>query len=1083
MTKPNELGEQHDPATSENSLDRQLELSVLSAEERENLEQARYALSILDRIRADILHVDHHSTVQLPNGLDTEDGVDHLTRAENWNADSDEAEVNETFGRFQILETVGQGGFAMVFRARDPKLNRDVALKIPKAHVLQSAEAKIRFEREARAAAMLSHPAIVPVFESGNVGPVSFIASEFCEGEDLASWFGDQGRTVDMRFAASIVQQLAEAVQHAHQRGIIHRDLKPANVLLDTSTSAGPMDSLPRITDFGLAKQIGSTEESFTQEGVVVGTPAYMSPEQAKGEIDIGAAADIYSLGVILFELLSGQLPFEKSTHLQTLRAVESEPAPALNRIDRSIPRDLSAICQKCLAKSPALRYATAHDLANDLSAWLEDRPVTARPVSLTQRFRQWFRRNTALGSALVFAFASLAIGLGVSLWQWSAADTHAKRADAQLVKTKAANRQSENRRHQIEKFTQSLTGLFEDLDLKKIGHSSQPLHEVMAQRLIVVGSQLEQGMVEEPLVEADLKTSLAQSLIALGFATEAIEFAESAVAIRRQFLTEDNLLIAASISCLGEAYRDAGRYQDALEQHELSRQIYKDQLEEDHTDILAATSQVAVDLQYLGKNDEAIDLCKLVLSRRLLQLEESDPRVLSSMNNLANGFMSNDQFELAQPIYERTLEIRKEVLGENDYDLLTSMDQLARCYLAQNKTSEAFPLLEETLQRRTDTLGETHHATLISLSGMASCYRAEGKLDEALEVFKRVFELRKIRHGETHELTYTTMHDLGATYYSLKQFDQARVLLEQAYEGIQDQLHRDHPKALQIRQSLAAVYYEQGNYDRAIAILNETLKLARESLPPSHPNYLETLRKLARVLLNRGKYDDAIEPFSLLVDALIESRGFDDLQTLNARAELGNCYCWAGNYEAAIEKLEPALASDQRIASHDYYRRSLRAAYARGGYIEKFQPIANQDLAKYRTNLEPMSDKLRSRLTNLGLDCLHVKNYEMAKPLLAESIEIFEAKNTEGAAPPNLRSMLGEALMGIGDLQAAKPLLQSGYEALKKQEESIHPLARGDTMIEAAQRLLRYYEQVGESAEAEIIQAELQQLRDKYDR
>ena len=1085
MTNPNDLSEQqHDPvAAPEDSVDCQTDLSELSAEERENLEQARYALSFLDRIRADIQHANQNSTIDVPNANDTGDGVNHATVAENWNSNVDEIGIAEWFGRFQIIETVGQGGFAMVFRARDPKLNRDVALKIPKAHVLQSAEAKLRFEREARAAAMLSHPAIVPVFESGNVGPISFIASEFCDGETLASWFEDRGRSVDTRLAVSTVQRLAEAVQHAHQRGIIHRDLKPANVLLDTSNSAGPLDSLPRITDFGLAKQMDSAEESFTQEGVIVGTPAYMSPEQAKGEIDIGAAADIYSLGVILFELLTGQLPFEKSSHLETLRAVESAPAPALNQIDRSIPRDLSAICQKCLAKSPTQRYSTAHELADDLSAWLENRPVTARPVSLARRFQQWFRRNTELGSALALAFASLAIGLAVSLWQWNLADTHAKRADAQLVKTETAKQQSENRLRQIEDFTQSLTGLFQDLDLKKIGHSNQPLHEVMAHRLIAVGSQLDQGMVEEPLVEAELKTSLAQSLIALGFANDAIEFAKSAVELRRQFLSEDDLLTAASISCLGVAYREAGRYEEALQQHKLSRQILTDRLDENDSEVLEANSHVAVDLQWLGKNDEAIELCEFVLSRRLQLLEENDPRVLSSMNNLAYGFLTNKQFDLAQPIYLRIFELRKKTLGENDYDLLASMEQLARCYLAQGKTAEAFPLFEESLQRRTDTLGETHHATLNSLGGLASCYRADKQFAEALKRFKRVFELRKIRLGATHELTYTAMHDLGATYYSLKQFDQAKSWFEQANEGIKNQLNHDHPKAMQIRQSLAVIYFQEGDQDRAIELLSENVKLARENLSPSHPDYLKSLKNLARAMLSRGQPKDAIEPYSRLVDGLIESRGFDDLQTLSARAQLGNCHYWSSNFEAAIEELEQVLLSDKRIADFDRHSRVLRSAYARGGYIEKFQQLADSDLAMYRKTLEPNSEKMRSRLANLGLDCLFAKNYTMAKPLIAEAIEILEAKNATGYRLPNLRTMLGEALMGSGDLQAAEPLLQSGYDELKMYEDSIHPLARSDVMIEAAQRLLRYHQQAGELAEIEIIEAELERLYDKYDR
>lgn len=1059
---------------------REAEGAELSASELGELAKAHGALDFLHRVRLDLGN--------LPNSLqpNVEAPVSTLgnqeTLREKTNGQTPVA-IAETFGRFEIIEAIGQGGFARVFRAYDPILDREIALKIPKPEALISAESATRFQREARAAAMLSHPSIVPVFESGEVGPISYIASEYCQGETLASWFRKQNHSVAIRLAVAIVHRLAEAVQHAHQRGVVHRDLKPANILLDSSKSTGSMDERVRITDFGLAKQIDSGEESLTLEGAVVGTPAYMSPEQAKGLTEVEPSTDIYSLGVILFELLSGQVPFKKSTHLETLRAVESEPAPVLSRIDSSIPRDLSAICQKCLSKSPTERYATAHDLASDLNAWLENRPVTARPLSIARRLRQWYSRNTALGSALAFAFASLAVGLAVSLWQWNVANANAQRADDQLTKTIKANQQSENRLHQIEDFAQSLTGLFEDLNLKEIEQSSEPLHEVMAQRLLVVGNQLEQGMIDDLLVEAELKTSLAQSLIALGFASEAVEFAKSAVEIRQQELGDDDLLTAYSITCLGDAYRESGNYAQALEQHQHAKQILSDQLEVDHDKILAVTNQVAVDLQNLGKYGDAIKLFEDVFAKRLTRFEENTPEVLTSMNNLAAGYMSNGQYDLAEPIFQRTLKLREEVLNKNHYDVLTSMDQLARCYLMLKKTADALPLLKETLQRRTETLGPTHQATLISLSGMASFYRATGQTDTALELFEKVVELRKIRLGEHHELTYSAMHDLAATHFSLGQSDKARVLFEQAHEGIKNVLNNDHPKALVIMQNLAVTLFKEGNYEQAIELLKEAAAQTEEKLSLSHPESVDALKKLARALLNRGRYQEAIAPHQKLIEALTDWRGPDDLQTLNATAELGNCYLWKHDYDLAIKCLEPVLNGDKPIADEDYYRRSLRSAYARSGRIEKFQPMADKDLDTYRKTLEPNSDTMRSRLNNLALDCLFAKNYKMAEPLLRETINILETANKDNHRLANARTMLGEALMGLDDLEAAGPLLKSGYEELQEYEKSIHPLAQGDTMIEAAQRLLRYYQEAGELENAEIFEAELHELLTKYRR
>ncbi len=1058
---------------------REAEGAELDASELAELERAHDAISFLDRVRIDL------QNFGMGNGQNNSEAYvstrgDENTLAENLPSKS--SAIAETFGRFKIVGTIGQGGFARVFRAYDPVLDRDVALKIPKLHALVSAESATRFRREARAAAMLSHPAIVSVFESGEIGVVSYIASEYCEGETLAEWFNGQDRKINARAAAAIVARLAEAVEHAHQRGVIHRDLKPANVLLDNSSFDGEIADRLRITDFGLAKQIDAAGDPLTLEGAVVGTPAYMSPEQARGSNETAAASDVYALGVILFELLSSQLPFNRNNHLETLRAVESEPAPVLTRMDRTIPRDLSAICQKCLSKSAADRYATAFDLAEDLNAWLNNRPVKARPVSAARKLRQWYARNTALALALGFAFLSLTLGLVVSVWQWNSAVSNSNRADAQLVQTQQANQQSQKRLLQIENFSQTLTGIFDDLNIERVNHSNEPLEQVLADRLISVGTQLNEGM-DDRLLEAEMLTDLAQSLIALGFASEAIGFAESAVDIRSELLDENDLLTASSRSCLGDAYRESGKYQQALEQHQLTLDTRTDVLEPDSPETLASINQVAVDLQNLGEFDAAIEKFELVLAKKLLVLDKNDPATLTSMNNLASGHMSNGQYNIAEAIYLETLQLRQENLTENHFDTLTSMDQLARCYLAQEKTADALPLLKETLRRRVETLGSNHPATLTSISSLASGYRADGQLDKALELFQEVLELRKIRLGEEHELTVSSINDLAAIHFSLKNYDEALPLLEESYAAFEHVLHEDHYKVLLNMQNLAGIHYQQKNYDRAIDLLNESITLMRVEHGLEYVGTVSGLKQLANILLNLGRYEESIKQHTILIEALTLGRGADDPQTLQAKAGLGDCYRWARQYELAIEKLEPVLAADYRISDYEYYRRALRSAYARSGRTEKFQRMADEDLAKCRTTLEPGSEKLRSKIAGIGLDCLFARNYEMAKSLLGEAVEILEKSNANTYSLPNNQTLLGEALMELDDFDAAGPLLISGYAGLVKHEQSIHPLARADAMIEAAERLLRFYQHQGDAEKVEQISEELQQLRIKYER
>jgi len=347
-------------------------------------------------------------------------------------------------GRFELIQPIGEGGFAKVFLAHDPFLNREVALKVPKPAALMSEEARVRFEREAQTAALLAHPNIASIFEAGSVGPLTYIATEYCPGQNLSEWFSEREKTTDQRTAAKLVATLAESAHHAHLRGIIHRDLKPANVLIagmsEEDGSPGGAEDLAsrlRITDFGLARQLESETNTLTTEGAVVGTPAYMSPEQARGDSDVSAAGDIFSLGVILHELLTGETPFLKPTHLETLRAVEEQQVSRIRRPGEKVARDLEAICLKCLQKDKRDRYSSAFSLSEDLRSWIAGRPVTARLPGPVERSIKWCKRNPLLAAA----FTSVLIALGFALFQWNSSIHNLARANEE---TNRANQEAE---------------------------------------------------------------------------------------------------------------------------------------------------------------------------------------------------------------------------------------------------------------------------------------------------------------------------------------------------------------------------------------------------------------------------------------------------------------------------------------------------------------------------------------------------------------------------------------------------------------------------------------------------------------
>ena len=332
-----------------------------------------------------------------------------------------EASLPRSIGRFEVLEILGAGGFGNVYLALDPKLDRHVALKVPNPDSLASAEARNRFRREAHAAAILSHPNIVAVYESGEIGPLQFIAYKYCPGLTLSQWLKSHDLTQRPEIAAKIAKQIAEAVQHAHQKGVIHRDLKPSNILLESVDDANVQtEQLPeqlRISDFGLAKLIDD-RTSLTRAEAVIGTPAYMSPEQAEGNKVVDELSDVYAIGAILYELVTGHPPHRKDTIAATLRAITDEQPGQPVTTNPLVSKELNAICLRCIEKVPGNRYLSAHALAEDLDAMLDNRPISISHPGLFQHIEKWCRRNKHLTMVLAASTVfSLIVSIAAIFW------------------------------------------------------------------------------------------------------------------------------------------------------------------------------------------------------------------------------------------------------------------------------------------------------------------------------------------------------------------------------------------------------------------------------------------------------------------------------------------------------------------------------------------------------------------------------------------------------------------------------------------------------------------------------------------
>ncbi len=647
--------------------------------------------------------------------------------------------------RYTLSRLHATGGIGRVWLARDASLGRDVALKELRPERAGHPAASGRFLREAQVTGQLEHPGIVPVYELGRrPDDAPFYTMRFVRGRTLAEAArayhrrrqrGEAGPR-ELRELVTAVVGVCNAVAYAHSRGVLHRDLKPQNVVLGDYGEV-------ILLDWGLARVAGEAEgdaapvaaeagttDGQTAAGQVLGTPAYMAPEQAEGRLDLlDAPTDVYGLGAVLYEVLAGRAPFTGTDLQAVLRRVVSEPPAPPRSLAPDAPRPLQAVCLKALAKKPADRYPSAQALAAELQHWLADEPVAAYRDPLTTRLTRWGRRHRTMATAVVMALVAGAAGATFGLVRAANAAERER-----LARVAAEQKEAE---------ANAVVTYFEDKVFAAGRPKGKPgglgrnvsLLEAVRAGLPDLGT----SFADQPLVEARLRHTIGGTLMILGELDEAARQEERARDLYLRHRGPEDPQTLRTMHDLGIIYERLGRQKEALQVREETLAAQKRVLGPEHPETLRSMHSLAGSYDLLGRHEDAIRLREeaLAAQRRVVGPEHED--TLQTATGLANSYFAAGQRDKAFEMRKEVLDVQKRVLGLDNPDVLLGLHNLAEGYAFRGRYEEAARTFEETVAAKRQVLGPNHYSTLRTVGRLAVCYAAAGRFDDALPLTDEV--------------------------------------------------------------------------------------------------------------------------------------------------------------------------------------------------------------------------------------------------------------------------------------------------------------------------------------------------------
>ena len=732
---------------------------------------------------------------------------------------------HEHVGPYKILQRIGEGGFGSVYAAeQEHPVKRRVALKVIKLG-MDTEHVIARFEAERQALAMMDHPHIARVLDAGaTAAGRPYYVMDLVKGEPITTYC-DRNR-LQIVDRLKLFDQVCSAVQHAHMKGVIHRDLKPSNVLVSTQ------DDKPfaRVIDFGIAKATTArlTEKTlFTELHQMIGTPVYMSPEQAEGSSDIDTRTDIYSLGVLLYELLTGTTPLDpKSLRAPTMQEVQrlirdAEPPRPSARLAQSLPTraeiapnrraepqrlmravrgELDWIAMKAIEKERERRYETANGLAMDIRRYLAGEPVLAAPPSAAYRLRKLVRRHRATVAAGLLVAATLLVGIVGFAWQTRVAQARAdeleqvSRFQADMLKqvdpTEAGKLLSEDVRA---KFAAALTkpGLAEQeraFQVRAFDEQWQRVNATDAARELIdrtilrpAVDAIEKQFKNQPTVDAALRQVLATRYREMGLHAAALPLQEQALSTRKRVLGPKHPSTLASVREMGRLLVALGRLTEAEPYFREALDGRRRVLGAEHPDTLSSISDMGSLLEAQGKLPEAESYYREALEGKRRVLGAEHTATLDSISDMGSVLTRQDRLLDAEPYYREALEKLRRVRGEDDKTTLRAIGDMGVLLQTLGRLSQAEPLYREVLEKRRRLLGEEHPHTLIAISNMGFLLLSEGKLTEAEPYCREAMEKTQRVLGKDHYSTLIAMSNLGRLLTSEARYADALKLLSPA--------------------------------------------------------------------------------------------------------------------------------------------------------------------------------------------------------------------------------------------------------------------------------------------------------------